>query len=77
MLARLFGGDTYTFTSTNALFPGEERVYHSFRECAEECGVSRVYGGIHFSFSNREGLALGRRVANYVADNVFKKPLQD
>ena len=42
-----------------AIFPRRTR---SIRAMAEEAAVSRLYGGIHFNFDNRRGLALGRRV---------------
>lgn len=73
ILARFFGTDAFSFVSTNPQFPGEERHYDSFSACAAECGMSRIYGGIHYAFSNREGLALGARVADYVFQHVFEK----
>ena len=38
----------------------------SFSAMAAEAADSRLYGGIHFPVDNREGLALGRRVAAHV-----------
>jgi hypothetical protein len=43
------------------------RSYPSFAAAAEEAAVSRLYGGIHFSVSNTEGLACGRRIGAVVA----------
>jgi PAP2 superfamily len=40
-------------------FPDEA---DEFRHAAEEAAVSRLYGGIHFTSDNNEGLNLGRRV---------------
>ena len=31
--------------------------------------MSRIYGGIHFSFSNEDGKALGEDVAEWVLDS--------
>lgn len=42
------------------------RHYTSFDQAAQEAGMSRVYGGIHFSFDNTAGLALGSQIGNYV-----------
>jgi hypothetical protein len=39
------------------------RSYSSFSTAADEAGRSRVVGGIHFEFSNQDGLAAGRAVA--------------
>lgn len=72
ILGLLFGTDDYEFISTNSEFPGAVRSYNSFWECARECGISRLFGGIHFSFSNEQGLLLGKRVANSVYENVFR-----
>ncbi len=46
------------------------------REAEEENGQSRIYLGIHWSFDKTEGIAQGRRVANYVFRNAFE-PVRD
>lgn len=66
MLQNIFGTDSIRFTATSSSYPDAPREYTSLQACAEECGMSRIHGGIHFGFSNREGLKLGRRVADYV-----------
>ena len=38
------------------------RHFASFNQAAEEAGLSRIYGGIHFNFDNTAGLELGRKV---------------
>jgi hypothetical protein len=45
-----------------AFFPDQA----AFRRDAEEAAISRLYGGIHFSSDNQEGLRLGRRVGERV-----------
>jgi membrane-associated phospholipid phosphatase len=47
------------------LIPGRAE---EFRALAEESAISRLYGGIHFSSDNRNGLALGRDVGRRVVD---------
>jgi hypothetical protein len=47
------------------------RSFSSFDAAATEAGQSRVYGGIHFQFSNQDGLALGTKIGNYVAKNLL------
>ena len=42
------------------LFPTEAAEVHRF---AEENGLSRIYGGVHYSFDNTAGLEIGRRIA--------------
>ena len=40
--------------------------WDTFSEAAEESGISRLYGGIHFADGNLNGLALGTEVGNEV-----------
>ena len=47
-----------------------ERCFTSFNEAAQEAGRSRIFGGIHFEFSNQAGLKLGRDVAEQVISNI-------
>ena len=41
------------------------RSFTSFWDAANEAGMSRIYGGIHFSFSNTDGLATGTQVGDW------------
>jgi hypothetical protein len=43
-----------------------KRTYKGFAEAASEAGRSRIYGGIHYEFDNREGQLLGAAVAREV-----------
>lgn len=45
------------------------RSFSSFNEAAEEAGVSRIYGGIHFNFDNTAGLDAGRAIGNFIVDH--------
>jgi hypothetical protein len=45
------------------------RRFASFAQAAEEAGVSRVYGGIHFPFDNTAGQALGRSVGEAIVNS--------
>jgi membrane-associated phospholipid phosphatase len=68
-LANFYGTDTVPFTSTSEGLPGVTRSFGSFAAAAEEAGMSRIYGGIHWSFDNTAGLASGRDLGNYVSRN--------
>jgi hypothetical protein len=65
VLSSIYGPNTAFTTSSDAL-PGVTRSFPSFQAAAEEAGMSRIYGGIHYSFDNQAGLAVGQQVGNYV-----------
>ncbi len=59
-------GDATPFSTTSSTLPGVTRSFTSFTGAAAEAGRSRVYGGIHFEFSNQAGQVLGKQVAGDV-----------
>ncbi|MEJ0018377.1 MAG: Ig-like domain-containing protein [Acetobacteraceae bacterium] len=59
-------GDATSFSFGVPNLPGVTRSFASFSAAADEAGMSRIYGGIHFMFSNTGGKALGRLIANEV-----------
>jgi hypothetical protein len=69
VLARFLGTDTVSFTAQSDTLPGVFRSYTSLSACADEVGMSRIYGGIHFQFANREGKRCGERIAEHVVAN--------
>jgi len=65
-------GTAYAFVdSTHGANYGGPRAFNSFDEAAEEAAISRLYGGIHYSFGNSTGLAMGRQIGQNV-NAVFK-----
>lgn len=69
VLSNIFGPDT-PFTSQASHFTSVERSFTSFSQAAEEAGMSRIYGGIHFQSANQHGLATGRHIGQYAAENL-------
>ena len=51
--------------------PGVTRSFASFDRAAAEAGMGRVCGGIHDSFDNLAGLALGRDIGRFVVAKTF------
>lgn len=61
-------GDNQSFTTASLGLANVTRSYTSFTQAAAEAGRSRIYGGIHYEFSNQDGQALGRSVADKVIE---------
>jgi membrane-associated phospholipid phosphatase len=79
VLTHLYG-DNLSFTSSTDPQSGltqrplapeliTTRKFSNFWQAAEEAGVSRIYGGIHYAFDNISGLQLGRVVGDAVHSN--------
>ena len=60
ILTHLFGKDFAYWDDTEADFGISPRHFSSFDAAAEEATISRVYGGIHFSFSCLTGQQMGK-----------------
>lgn len=69
VLSAAFGTNRIRFTVRSDALPGVERTFSSLAACAEECGESRVSGGIHYRFSCTAGLQLGKRVGDWVVEH--------
>ncbi len=48
------------------------RSFSSLSQGEEENGQSRIYLGIRWAFDKTEGIAQGRRVADYIFDRSFR-----
>ena len=82
-LRHFYGTDDIAFTFVSDEFNGVTRdnsgnvrpliprSFSSLSEAEEENGQSRIYLGIHWAFDKTEGIAQGRRVANYVFKHAF------
>ena len=84
-LRNFFGTDAIPFTFTSDEFNGVTqgndgqvrplriRSFASLTAAEEENGQSRIYLGIHWAFDKTEGIAQGRRVADYVFEHAFTR----
>lgn len=82
-LRKFYGTDSIAFSFVSDEFNGVtrdnsgnvrpivQRSFCSLSQAEEENGQSRIYLGIHWSFDKTEGIAQGRRVADYVFANAF------
>jgi hypothetical protein len=71
ILRNFFCDDSIRFSlqtdvPASATTPNSTRTFDTFTGAATESGRSRILGGVHFEFSNQDGLKLGRGVANEV-----------
>jgi hypothetical protein len=73
VLAQSFGTDKINFATTSDDLPGVTRKFASIWSAAEEAGMSRIYGGIHWQFDNVEGLNVGRTLGEYVFRNTLQR----
>jgi hypothetical protein len=65
VLKKFYGhAETLTLHTTTSGEP--PRAVSSLSQIAAENGLSRIYGGIHFSFSNGRAQQVGREAAEYV-----------
>ncbi|HVE15468.1 MAG TPA: vanadium-dependent haloperoxidase [Chthoniobacterales bacterium] len=62
---RYYFGDKNTLTLHTTTAGEPARTVTSLTQIEVENGLSRIYGGIHFSFDNKAGQILGLNVANY------------
>jgi membrane-associated phospholipid phosphatase len=60
-----FGSST-AFRTYSQDFVDVSRSFTDFQNAADEAGMSRIYGGIHFQFDNVEGKAAGRALGAFV-----------
>ncbi|MEG3967005.1 phosphatase PAP2 family protein [Microcoleus sp. T2B6] len=68
VMSSVFGSD-YGFADRGDRSVNTLRTYQNFSEAADESGMSRIYGGIHFMSANVDGLSAGRKLGNYVLQN--------
>ena len=66
VLADFFGTDNISFTSSAEGVSVPDRTFTSFSQASQEAADSRLYGGIHWSYDNEDGLALGRALGQHV-----------
>jgi hypothetical protein len=59
-----------THTDHGLVPPQAPRAFNSFNAAAAEAAVSRLYGGIHYSFDNNIGFASGQCIGQKIQERV-------
>ena len=83
VLTQLFGNNiafsTRTDRGAGGVWPPPDdvtglvvRSFDNFADAAAEAGISRIYGGIHYSFDNVAGLTSGNSIGQLVATTALK-----
>ena len=57
---------------TDQLDPKLQRRFANVQEVADEVVAVRVWGGIHFRNSLEVGYSMGRKIADFLAENALK-----
>ncbi len=70
-LARFFGTTNVPVTLTSNV-TGTQHSFNNTDEITTEAINARVYGGMHFRSSVEDGVTIGRKVADLVADHYFR-----
>ena len=79
LIALVYGRDDISFSGQSpdqVLWPqlaGVTRHWTSLTRMAEENGMSRLYGGVHWSVDNTEALKAGRAIARQAFRSTFPK----
>lgn len=71
VMTHLFGNN-YAFTDSTYNATLGLRSFTDFESCAEETAISRLYGGIHYDFGNKNGSYLGKTVGENII-NLFQQ----
>ena len=68
VLKALLETDDVELAVTSENLPGVVRRYSRLSAIADEIGMSRIYGGIHFQTANKDGKAMGRAIGRACAE---------
>lgn len=69
-LTSIYGDDFAFDDDTEVPYGLPVRTFKSFRAAAEEAAISRMYGGIHYRAAVEIGVNQGRKLGQFVIDNL-------
>lgn len=72
ILSHYFGGNFSYTDSVEVSYGLPARSFQSFRHAADEAGLSRFYGGIHFMDAIEQGNIQGQKVGEWVVQRLGK-----
>jgi hypothetical protein len=65
---KAYFGPNYEFLGTSTAVPGVTRGFADFDAWAEDAGLARIFGGMHYRNSVDVGLRQGNKIANWVLE---------
>jgi hypothetical protein len=72
VLTKMYG-DHFAFQDTSDMrYINMQRHFESFLQASDECSVSRLYGGIHYSISLNKGSDCGKKIGALIIDRLIK-----
>ena len=72
VLTKLYRDNLSFEDSSDYKYIGLKRKFTSLSAAAEECSISRVYGGIHYVISVNTGAAMGKQVGGLVVKKILE-----
>ncbi|GEM_PF-335670 len=71
LLKLYFGREDFTITRMSMTTGLQPRTFNSFSAMLTEIGISRIYAGLHFNFSDVPAQENGRQIGTYIYDNTM------
>ena len=72
VLQQFYGTEDLPFTTGSDFLPGVYRSFSTPFDAADEAGMSRIYGGIHFHSANVDGLQAGSNVGDWTVTHYLQ-----
>ncbi len=72
VLGKFFGTDAISFSIGSDGLPSVTRTFPGFSAAADESGISRIYGGIHFQSGNIAGQSCGHLLGEFAWNNYLQ-----
>ena len=76
MIARFLGTKQIDFTVPSLTGLGD-RHFSTVKELSDDVSNGRIWGGIHYRSSVRDGAVIAKKTANYVLARYFKRAGDD
>ena len=75
VLTKRFGNSFPFLDTTEVRYGLPARHFKSFLQAADEAAISRLYGGIHYRMAIDQGVVQGRKVGQYINQNIITEKI--